>query len=375
MSNLRAVADKVLINTFQMFFGVKMIKVRYIFLAVAACAIVSLSSCNASTPTAENSPTPVVNSSPQAREAVSNNSHSGHSSKAQININNAILSELDKFEAKLAIPALSNKIQANRPYASPSELVSKKVITQEQFDQIKDIVTVQEIALTGEAKDVDYMTKLGLMKGHLIVAKELLDQNQSKQAEPHIGHPVEEIYVDVEDQLNERKVKEFKTTLVKFQDVIKYAIKSNPKGSKIETDFASSMQAIDGAIAALPETQRSKTGFVLQVINELLDSANSEYGAAIANGKISAAIEYQDSRGFVIYANELYKGISSQMSKDFPEAHKGIETNMTELVKVWPSAIPPAAPVKTPDDVTKLVKTIEQNSQTVIDKSRSQAQQ
>ena len=347
-----------------------MIKLRYIFMAVAASAIVSLSSCTSGTPSADNSPpAPVANSS-QASEAVSNNSHSGHGSKAQININTAILSELDKFEGKLAIPALSNKIQANRPYASPEELVAKKVINQQQFDQIKDMVTVQEVVLTGEAKDVDYMSKLGLMKGHLLVAKELLEQNQPKQAEPHIGHPVEEIYVDVEDQLNERKVKEFKTSLVSLQDLVK----SNPKAAKLKTDFASSMQAVDGAIAALPEAQRSKTGFVLQTINELLDSANSEYGAAIANGKISAPIEYQDSRGFVIYANELYKGISSQMAKDFPEAHKSIETSMAELVKVWPSAIPPAAAVKTPDDVTKLVKTIEQNSQTVIDKSSTQAQ-
>jgi DNA uptake protein ComE-like DNA-binding protein len=362
-------AGKVLINTFQTSLGEKMLKFRYIFMAVAASAIVSLSSCTSGTPSADNSPAPVANS-PQASEAVSNNSHSGHGSKAQININTAILSELDKFEAKLAIPALSNKIQANRPYASPEELVAKKVINQQQFDQIKDMVTVQEVVLTGEAKDVDYMSKLGLMKGHLLVAKELLDQNQPKQAEPHIGHPVEEIYVDVEDQLNERKVKEFKTTLVSLQDLVK----SNPKAAKLKTDFVSSMQAVDGAITALPESQRSKTGFVLQTINELLDSANSEYGAAIANGKISAPIEYQDSRGFVIYANELYKGISSQMAKDFPEAHKSIETSMAELVKVWPSAIPPAAAVKTPDDVTKLVKTIEQNSQTVIDKSSTQAQ-
>jgi hypothetical protein len=48
------------------------------------------------------------------------------------------------------------------------------------------MVTVQEVVLTGEAKDVDYMSKLGLMKGHLLVAKELLDQNQPKQAEPHM---------------------------------------------------------------------------------------------------------------------------------------------------------------------------------------------
>ncbi|OUL23421.1 helix-hairpin-helix domain-containing protein [Nostoc sp. 106C] len=346
-----------------------MIKLRYICLAITACAIVSLSSCSDGTPTANNSPLPSAANSPaQVTEAASHNSHG---SKAKININTAILSELDKFEAKLGVPALSNKIQASRPYAAPEDLVSKKVITQEQFDQIKDLVSVQEVVLTGEAKDVDYMTKLGLMKGHLLVAQELLDQNQPKQAEPHIGHPVEEIYVDVEDQLNERKVKEFKTTLVSLQDLVK----SNPKNAKVKTNFTSSVQAVDGAIATLPESQRSKPEFVLQVINELLDAANSEYGAAIANGKIAAAIEYQDSRGFVIYANDLYKSISSQVAQTSPDANKAIEASFADLLKVWPAAIPPAKPVKTPEDVTKLVKTIEQNSQQVIDKASTQAQQ
>ncbi|MBD2531483.1 helix-hairpin-helix domain-containing protein [Nostoc flagelliforme FACHB-838] len=344
-----------------------MIKVRYICLTAAAALIVTLSSCS-STPTAENPSAPVA--SPPATEAVSSNSHSGHGGKEKININTAILSELDKFEAKLGVPALSNKIQAARPYGSPEDLVTKKVITQEQFDQIKDQVGVQEVVLTGEAKDVDYMSKLGLMKGHLLVAQELLDQNQPKQAEPHIGHPVEEIYVDVEDQLNERKVKEFKTTLVSLQDLVK----ASPKDSKVKTNFTSSVQAVDGAIAALPEAQRSKPGFVLQVINELLDSANSEYGAAIADGKITAPIEYQDSRGFVVYANDLYKGISSQVAQTDPEAHKAIETSFAELIKVWPAAIPPAKAVKTTNDVTKLVKTIEENSQKVVDKSNTQAQ-
>ncbi|WGV28297.1 ComEA family DNA-binding protein [Halotia branconii] len=343
-----------------------MIKFRYVCLSVATAAIVTLSGCN-NAPQAENPSAPAANSTAQVTETAT---HSSHSGKAKININNAILSELDKFEAKLGVPALSNKIQASRPYASPEDLVTKKVINQEQFDQIKDMVTVQEVVLTGEAKDVDYMTKLGLMKGHLLVAQELLDKNLPKQAEPHIGHPVEEIYVDVEDQLNERKVKEFKTTLISLEDLVK----SNPKNAKVKTDLTSSVQAVDGAIATLPQDQRSKPGFVLQVMNELLDAANSEYGAAIANGKITAAIEYQDSRGFVNYANELYQGISSQVAQVNPEAHKAIETSLTELTKVWPSVIPPAKPVQTPSEVTKLVTTIEQNSQKVINQSSTQAQ-
>jgi hypothetical protein len=341
-----------------------MIKSRYIFLSIAACFIVSLSSCSGETPSAD------IQSTSSTATVTETTTHSSHGSKAKININSAILSELDKFEAKLGVPALSNKIQASRPYAYPKDLVAKEVVTEQQFDEIKDMVTVEEVVLSGEAKDVDYMTKLGLMKGHLLVAKELLEQNQPKQAEPHIGHPVEEIYVDVEEQLNERKVKEFKTNLVSLTNLVK----SNPKDAKIKSNFTTSMANVHGAIAALPAEQRSKPEFVLQVINGLLDSANAEYGAAVANGKISAPIEYQDSRGFVIYSHELYKTISSAMAQSDPEEHKAIDTTLTELLKVWPAAIPPAQAVKTPNDVTKLVKTIEENTQKILEEANTKAQ-
>ena len=333
---------------------------RFLFLAIATAMLTVLVSCSQTPPTSNNSTQSPTNVSSPATTSTQN-----HSGKEKININTAILSELDKFEAQLGVPALSNRIQGSRPYASPEDLVAKKVITQEQFDQIKDMVTIEDVVLTGVARDIDYMSKLGLMKGHLLVAKELLELQQPKQAEPHIGHPVEEIYVDVEDQLNERNVKEFKTTLINLQDLVK----SQPKDAKVGTNFATAVVNVDTAIQALPEKQRSSPEFVLQVINELLDAANSEYGAAIADGKVAAAIEYQDSRGFVIYADELYKGISSQMVKDHSEAHKAIEASMPELIKAWPSATAPDAPVKTPEQVSQLIKKIEQNSRQVVSNS------
>ena len=328
--------------------------------ATATAILVALAGC--ASPTASNTDSttsPAATASP-----ASTSGHSGHhGGKGGININTAILSELDKLEAKLGVPALSNKIQASRPYGKVEELVSKKVITQAQFDQIKDLVTIENVVLTGEPRDVDYMTKLGLMKGHLFVAQELLDQGKPDQAEPHIGHPVEEIYADVEDQLNERKIPEFKATLIKLQDLVKAGAKDP---AQVKAEFTTSMQAVDGAIAALPETQRKDPKFVLQVINGLLDTANSEYGAAVANGKISAIIEYQDSRGFVMYAESLYKDIADQVAKTSPEIDKAIVASMTELKANWPSAIAPAAPVKTTEQVNQLVKTIESDSQKVV---------
>lgn len=336
---------------------------RSLLLAIATAMLVFVVSCN-QTPTVSNNSTqsPAANSSP----ATASHDRSG---KAKINVNTAILSELDKLEAKLGIPALSHRIQASRPYGSTEELVSKNVVTQEQFNQIQDVVTIEDVVLTGEAKDVDYMTKLGLMKGHLLAAKELLDQQKPDQAEPHIGHPVEEIYVDVEDQLNERNVKEFKTSLLSLQDLVK----SKPQDAKVGTNFEASMHSVEQAITALPAAERNSPEFALQVINGLLDAANSEYGAAIANGKIAAAIEYQDSRGFVSYADSLYEGISASMAKENPEARQAIETSMNELTKAWPSASPPAQPIKTADQVTALIKTIEQNAQKVINNSNASA--
>lgn len=341
---------------------------RYFFLATITASLISLIACGGGSPNADmntssgNSPAPVAASNAQSQSSAS---HS-HAGKPKININTAILSELDKLEAKLAVPALSHKIQASRPYGKIEELVEKKVISQAQFDQVKDMVTIEDIVLTGEAKDIDYMTKLGLMKGHLIVAKELLDLQKPDQAEPHIGHPVEEIYADVEEQLQERQVKEFKTALIALQDRIRAGAKD---ANKVTTEFKGSMQSVDQAIAGLPDAQRQSPNFVLQVIYGLLDTANAEYGAAIANGKIAQVIEYQDSRGFLLYANELYKGIAAKMQQENPEAHQAIQSSLAELAQVWPSPLPPAAAVKTPDEVAQLVKAIELSTRKVAKSS------
>ena len=132
----------------------------------AAVLAIGINACNKTPEAVTTAPTPAV--------SMTSESMMGNHGK-KININNAILSELDKLEAKLGVPALSGKIQSSRPYAKTEELVSKKVIDRAQYDQIKEMVTIEDVVLTGEAKDVDYMTKLGLMKGHLLVAKELLD--------------------------------------------------------------------------------------------------------------------------------------------------------------------------------------------------------
>jgi Helix-hairpin-helix motif len=324
---------------------------RFLLTALTlACLVVGLNNCTSSAPV-DTAVLPSAISSAASQTSSSND--------PKININSAILSELDKLEAKLGVPALSNRIQASRPYGSVEDLVSKQVITQAQFDQIKDQVTIEDIVLTGEAKDVDYMTKLALMKGHMLVAGELLALNLPEQAEPHLGHPVEEIYVDLQEQLPERKVAEFSDVLTNVQDLVK----SKPKDPQVKAAYDTAMIAIDKAIAALPETQQKDPDFTLQVINEMLDTAAAEYTASISDGKISAAIEYQDSRGFVQYAKDtLLKGVEPQIAQKSATTAGQLTTKIEELYTAWPEAVPPKAPVVSVDKVVAQVKSIEQAS-------------
>ncbi len=117
-----------------------------------------------------------------------------------------------------------------------------------------------------------------------------------------------------------------------------------------------------------PEKERQSPGFILPVINGLLDTANSEYGASVSKGKIAAPIEYQDSRGFVIYADQLYQSIAPQIKKANSTGDKSIQANFIILKKVWPFAVPPSAPVKTPQQVTELIKAIETTSKPLAEK-------
>ncbi|MBE9115542.1 hypothetical protein IQ249_06485 [Lusitaniella coriacea LEGE 07157] len=208
------------------------------------------------------------------------------------------------------------------------------------------------------SEDEEYLATLGLMKGHLIVAKQLMDEGKIEEAEPHIGHPVEELYSDVEEQLETRNVPEFKTTLNQLHDGVKAKIDS----SKLNPDYDAAIKAVEGAIAAIPETQLQDPQFVLNALNIILETVDEEYSAAVVDGKIVEAIEYQDSLGFILYSENLYQTIADQVSQTNPEAHETITANLTELKKAFPSVIPPETALKTPEEISQWVKEIEESS-------------
>ncbi len=190
-----------------------------------------------------------------------------------------------------------------------------------------------------------YVANLGMMRGHLIVAKALLDQGTPEQAEPHLGHPVNEIYASVEDQLQTYEVPAFDKSLDEIYSLAKYT----PAAPEIKSGYTSSIEAINQAINAVPAEELQSVLFLRDVISEILETAAVEYGASIAkNNKIVAKVEYQDARGFVLYVEELSQQTSLKENQAFNAA-------LQDLKEVFPSVNPPEMAVRSPEEFSSLV--------------------
>jgi DNA uptake protein ComE-like DNA-binding protein len=64
----------------------------------------------------------------------------------KIDINSAAIAELDKLELPGTKPSLSERIQGGRPYKTLEDLVTKKVISEDEFKLIKELIS------TGKSK-------------------------------------------------------------------------------------------------------------------------------------------------------------------------------------------------------------------------------
>ncbi len=316
---------------------------------MAAAILSLLVACVSHSDNIATNPSGTGSSSPATTQISSN---TGDVSK--FNINTSLETELNALAQKLNLGDIDyDKLNKGRPYSSPDELVAKGILSQAQFDKAKPYLTVED-TLTGEAKDVDYMVKLGLMKGHLLVAKELLNMKRSNEALPHVGHPIEELYVTVADQFKERGVTDFKSTL----DEVKDFIKNKPNAPQLMAKFDAGMASVDRAIAAIPQAERQSPKFIPKVISGLVDTANAEYGGAISGNKIEE-IDYQDARGFVAYADMLYKDIASPWQKANTKQPQQLSAALQDLRKTWPSVLPPSKPVYTADEVAAKTKAID----------------
>lgn len=154
--------------------------------------------------------------------------------------------------------------------------------------------------LTGERAEFDLLENLGLLEGHLIIGRALLEANMSADALPHFGHPVHEIFEYLRPQMARRQVADFEPELVALETQARRGA-----GPDLVARYDAVIARVEALRATVPAELRASERFMTGVIAQLMQDVADDYEEAIERGRIANAVEYHDALGFLTYIERL----------------------------------------------------------------------
>lgn len=196
-------------------------------------------------------------------------------------------------------------------------------------------------ALASGEEDTDFLFRLGMMEGHLIVGHDLLAAGKPELAIPHFGHPVRELYDDVAGYLSEKRIPPFDRQLIRLEATETAA----PGGSEGERQYTEVIATIHAARQAVPAQIRDSVPEMIKVCADTIDAASGEYGQAVNQGRIDSLVEYHDSRGYISFVTQqvdrLQKQATGAASPDLIARFKAVLAKAQWIVE-------PLMPAETP---------------------------
>ena len=147
---------------------------------------------------------------------------------------------------------------------------------------------------------VDFLFRLGMLEGHLIIGHDLLRARHNALALPHFGHPVRELYDDIIDYLTAIKFPRFEADLIRLEA----AVAKSPGAGETEALYQAAIATLHRARATAPAELRAAIPEMIRICSDTIDAAAGEYGQAVNRGRIDQVVEYHDSRGYISYVAE-----------------------------------------------------------------------
>lgn len=197
---------------------------------------------------------------------------------------------------------------------------------------------------------IRFYRDIALMRGHLLVGQELIELDLWDEALPHFLHPTEELYGLMEKYIKLHNMQPFKRELA----ALAQAVKAKRRGAQ-EQALKVVERRLDAALAAAKKYMTPVRGFAIRSAIEVLRTAQSEYAAAMENGRFTKPVEYQDSRGFVWQAERMIEAAAADDAASLAKARAAFQ----RLKTAWPAPMPPEKPILEVGQVSALISQIE----------------
>jgi hypothetical protein len=205
---------------------------------------------------------------------------------------------------------------------------------------------------------IRFYRDIALMRGHLLIGDELITKGLWDDALPHFLHPTEELYGLLERYIKLHQITPFDRDL----KALAQAVKAKRQGA-----YEQRARAVDQRLNnALETAKRFMTPpvrtFTVRSALAVLRVAQSEYEAAIEDGKFTKPVEYQDSRGFVWQSERMLGAIAGELQEVDAAGLAKVRAGFERLKAAWPDLLPPPAPLLAPGEVAALISDIELNA-------------
>jgi hypothetical protein len=141
----------------------------------------------------------------------------------------------------------------------------------------------------------DFLFRIGMLEGHLMVGHDLIAAGRDGLALPHFGHPVRELYDDIEDYVAANHIPAFDTKLIKLEA----AVAGSPHSAETEALYQDAIRTVQQARLTAPAALRDSVPSMIKICADTIDAAAGEYGESLNRGRVDVLVEYHDSRGFI----------------------------------------------------------------------------
>lgn len=210
--------------------------------------------------------------------------------------------------------------------------------------------------IDGGPKDtrIRFYRDIELMRGHLLIGRQLIELELWDEALPHFLHPTEELYGLMEKYVKLHNIPPFNREL----QALAQAVKAKRKGA---VDQAQKVvdRRLDAALAVARKFMTPVRNFTVRTAVEVLRVAQSEYEASMEDGKFVKPVEYQDSRGFVLQAERMFERSAAELARIDKDALARIRATLAKLKTAWPAPMPPDKPILEAGSISALISDIE----------------
>src|SRR6056297_1191973 len=180
--------------------------------------------------------------------------------------------------------------------------------------------------------DQAYLTRLGLIRGHLRVGYELYRDGHLDMAITHMKHPRDELYAGLVPAMEARSAALFDAELTTLNELVT----SDAGAAEVEAAHA----ALEQGIVAAESVASGSLKTALLSIMDLVRTAGEEYALGVEDGRLVNRHEYQDAYGFTQIAKQRLRNLPAEVRAQSPETVEKVQQLLADLDDLWPEIAP-----------------------------------